>query len=189
LGNGVALFQGNQTRNAVVSVKKPQARSAAKKARFLEALATGTTITGAADSAGINRTLPYSWRKHDDAFDVAYKDALESGTDALRDEARRRAMGIQKPVMFSGKQVVGADGEPLFTVEYSDVLLMFLLKSRAPAEFDDAVRAATIKRRWDKADARRCETTGETVPLEAVVVLLSELAGLKARLAVSAASP
>ncbi len=51
------------------------------------------------------------------------------GADALEDEAMRRAIdGVEKPV-FRGGEVVG------HVRDYSDSMLMFLLKSRKPEVF------------------------------------------------------
>ncbi len=55
--------------------------------------------------------------------------------DALASEARRRAVeGVLKPVYYKGK-LVG------FIREYSDTLLMFLMKAAMPEKYRDNVRA------------------------------------------------
>jgi hypothetical protein len=57
--------------------------------------------------------------------------ALELGTDALEDEAVRRAYhGNDRPVTFQGKVT------DTFK-EYSDNLLMFMLKARRPDKFKE----------------------------------------------------
>ena len=51
------------------------------------------------------------------------------GTDALEDEALRRAFhGSERPV-FQGKELVG------YVRDYSDTLLIFMLKARRPEKY------------------------------------------------------
>jgi len=53
----------------------------------------------------------------------------------LEDEAIRRAhQGISVPVLHKGKQVY-VDGRPLYKTEYSDQLLMFLLRGLDPERY------------------------------------------------------
>jgi hypothetical protein len=100
-----------------------------KRARavFLERLAAGFSVTHAADGAGVYRRRFYELREVDEEFARAWADAYESGTDALRDEARRRAVeGVSEPLVSAGK-IVG------HKVVYSDRLLELELKRRDPA--------------------------------------------------------
>ena len=62
---------------------------------------------------------------------------MEHGTDALEDEAVRRAVeGVIKPVFHQGKRVG--------TLRvFSDPLLMFLLRARRPERFADRTLAAS----------------------------------------------
>jgi hypothetical protein len=63
---------------------------------------------------------------------------------ALEDEAVRRArVGIRKPVLHKGKQVY-VQGEPMYTTEYSDSLLMFLLKAYNPERFRDRMEQTNL---------------------------------------------
>lgn len=60
---------------------------------------------------------------------------MDLGSDALEDEAIRRAsQGTLKPVFYQGVQC----GE---VREYSDTLMMFMLKARRPERFKE--RSAT----------------------------------------------
>src|SRR5207244_2289826 len=71
------------------------------------------------------------WRAADAEFAEAWDDAEAAGTDRLEDEAYRRGHdGVAKPVFRKG----GACGE---VQQYSDSLLMFLLKSRRPGKYRD----------------------------------------------------
>lgn len=101
------------------------------RSKFLEALASGFSVTGAAEQAGIHRGTPYDWRNADPEFAKAWQIALDAGTDRLEDEAWRRAVeGSERPVFQMGAQV----GK---TREYSDLLLIFLLKGRRPEKYRD----------------------------------------------------
>lgn len=87
--------------------------------RFLTALGEGLSVAGAAKLAGVGRQTVYDWRKRDAAFAAAWDDAIETGTDNLEDEARRRAMST------------------------SDTLMIFMLKARRPDKYKDR-RASEI---------------------------------------------
>ena len=120
--------------------KITKSEKSAKQTAFLEALASGAMVKDAAAAAGIPQSSVYDWRKADAAFAEQWADAYRQGTDALETEAQRRAVkGTKRPVYHLGK-VVG------YTREYSDTLLIFLMKSRDPQRFDDRVRFAAIER-------------------------------------------
>jgi transposase-like protein len=74
------------------------------KRLFLESLRQGSSITRAAEHAGMgSRQTAYDWRSTDHDFSLAWDDAIESGTDRLEDEAYRRAHdGVAKPIVFQG---------------------------------------------------------------------------------------
>src|SRR5574337_1699712 len=68
-------------------------------------------------------------------FSAAWDAALELGTDSLEDEAVRRAHeGTLKPVYQGGKKVGTIR-------EYSDTLLIFMLKARRPERFKERLAA------------------------------------------------
>ncbi len=98
---------------------------------FLEALAETASVSRAAEASGIVRTRWYACRRRDSAFAAAWDEALDQGSDALEDEAVRRALeGVEKPV-FRGNEVVG------YLREYSDRLLILMLKARRPERFKE----------------------------------------------------
>ena len=66
-------------------------RTADHKGRFLAILAEGGSVKLAAEKAKIGRRTAYEWREKDAAFAAAWDEAVEAGTDALEDEAVRRA--------------------------------------------------------------------------------------------------
>jgi hypothetical protein len=106
-----------------------RAREQRRRQLFLEALATGASITAAARAAGVDRRTPYKWRDGHAAFDEAWVSHLEAGTDALEDEARRRAHdGVKRPIYHAGKRVG-------FVTEHSDQLMMFILRARRPEKY------------------------------------------------------
>lgn len=101
-------------------------RTPTREKRFLAALSRGVSVGGAATEAGLSRSTVYEWRAADAGFAARWDAAVEVGTDALEDEARRRAMrGVETPVHYGGKAVGKIQ-------KYSDALLMFLLRARRP---------------------------------------------------------
>jgi transposase-like protein len=99
------------------------------KEKFLDALSECGNISRAAKLAGIPRRTLYNWRDEDEEFQRLWDKAAAYGTDALEDEAIRRAYeGVEKPVYYQGA-VCGS------VQEYSDSLLALLLKARKPDRF------------------------------------------------------
>ena len=80
----------------------------AARGRFLRALSNGATVKEASTEAGVSRNTAYTRRRLDEDFAAAWAEAVEVGTERLEAAAYRRAI----------------DG--------SDVLMIFLLKSRRP---------------------------------------------------------
>ncbi|TDR82195.1 terminase [Paludibacterium purpuratum] len=105
-----------------------------KLAQFLEVLATTANVSAAAKKVRIDRTHMYRLRDDDPEFAAAWDEAVKLGTAALEDEAVRRAHdGTLKPVFYKG--------ERCGTIrEYSDTLLIFLLKARDPERFADRLK-------------------------------------------------
>src|SRR5437588_5892570 len=104
----------------------PTSPTLKKRERLLHLLAEGHTVKHAAAEIGVHRGTVYDWRNANKDFKAAWDEALESGTQTMEQEARRRAVdGMDKPV-FQGGRLVGT------VREYSDTLLIFLLKGRRP---------------------------------------------------------
>jgi len=102
-----------------------------KQACFLQEITAGATITAAVQKAGFNRRTLYRWRDSDTVFAEAWEKAeTQCVTNiSLEDEAMRRAVkGVQKPVYRAG-EVVG------HVTDYSDSMLMFLLKAHHPEKY------------------------------------------------------
>jgi hypothetical protein len=111
-----------------------------KKRAYLKALEQVGAITVASDSAGINRDTPQDWRRKDEEFARLEQQALDSFADHLEAEAVRRARaGILKK-RFDGKGnpiIDPATGEQYIEREYSDTMLIFLLKGVRPEKYRD----------------------------------------------------
>lgn len=106
------------------TIRTPKTRAA-----FLEALKDTCNITKACELSGLGRTSAYEWREDDPEFAADWQKALEVAADLLEDEAVRRAKeGTDKPV-FQGGQLVG------HVREYSDTLMIFLLKGAKPKKY------------------------------------------------------
>ena len=89
-------------------------------------------MTHSARACGASRSQVYLQRVQDAEFSQAWDEAVEAGTEALEQEARRRALqGVEE-------ERVGPGGVKYRTRKYSDVLLIFLLKARRPTVYRDA---------------------------------------------------
>lgn len=128
----------------------------ADRERFLEYLEETANVSLACKLVPVSRRHAYVWRDEDPEFAARWAAAVDRGTDALEDEAIRRAHeGVAKPVFAKGVRSMdfildengdpklGPDGKPLlrpaFVQEYSDTLLTFMLKARRPDKFKDRV--------------------------------------------------
>jgi len=104
---------------------------------FIQSLiATGGNVSEACKAESIGRTAAYRWRNDDPEFASRWDAAVEVGVDQLETEARRRAFkGVKKPV-YQGGKLVG------HIQEYSDTLLIFLLKGNRKEKYSE--RSTTI---------------------------------------------
>ncbi len=99
------------------------------QAAFLTAFRESCTVTQAAKQAGIARRTHYNWLKADPSYQAQFEDLEEEVTETHEREAMRRASeGTLKPVFYQGKTC----GE---IREFSDTLLIFLLKARRPETY------------------------------------------------------
>ena len=105
--------------------------------KFLEALiAVGGVVTRAVeklkadDDMEVSMVSLSSWRAHDPDFAEAWAEAVAIGSEVLEAEAHRRAVeGVDKPVTFQGDITATYK-------EYSDPLLVFLLKGAKPDKYN-----------------------------------------------------
>jgi hypothetical protein len=124
-------------------------RTAKKREAFLAALEKTANVSRACQTARIPRRSVYDWREADEEFAKAWEEALERGTDALEDEAIRRAhQGVLKPVYQGGKKVGTIR-------EYSDTLLIFMLKARRPEKFKERIEHGVTADLAERLEAAR----------------------------------
>lgn len=110
-------------------------RTPKKREAFLSALALTGNVSEAAAACAIGRTAAYDWRRDDETFAADWDAALDEAADRMEREAFRRAVeGTEKPVFGSLGQGRGS-GEVGRIREYSDTLLIFLLKAARPEKF------------------------------------------------------
>jgi hypothetical protein len=101
------------------------------KKAFLDTFARCGVIVTACAASGVSRTMVYEWQKRDDAFAAAFQVAQAESVEVLETEVFRRAVtGVERPIVREGK-IVGT------VRDYSDNLLMFLLKGRRPETYRD----------------------------------------------------
>lgn len=129
-GNGKRRnSNGNGRRNGPsTNGRSKRARlTEAQRQAFLEHLAEGWTVFASCKVAGIRRRQTvYDIRGRDQEFSDEWDSAIEAGVQVLEQEARRRAVdGYERPV-YQGGVLVGS------VQEFSDPLLMFLLRARRP---------------------------------------------------------
>lgn len=103
-----------------------------KEEKFLAKLIdTGGNVSAACKTVNVARSTAYHHKSEKEAFSRLWDEAIDSGTDDLEAEARRRAYeGTKKPVFYKGKPVGHIQ-------EYSDTLMIFLLKGNRPEKYKD----------------------------------------------------
>lgn len=114
---------------------------------FFYALGETGNVSEAAEFAGISRRHAYRCRAEDQEFADRWDDCREAGVDKLEQEARRRARdGVSRNVLYQGT--------PVDVVrEYSDTLMIFLLKAYRPEVFQDGAFDARLKALENARDA------------------------------------
>jgi hypothetical protein len=125
----------NNRTNRTPKKGKPQKRTSPDWGpRFLISLAESANIYAACKAAKVSRSTVYLRRDNDVMFAAAMAAAIDDACDDLELEARRRAKeGVVRPVFQGGARV----GE---VQDYSDTLLIFLLKAHRPEKFRDNVK-------------------------------------------------
>ena len=119
---------------------------------FLKEYIRTVNVRASAAVAGINRQTHYDWLNDHPEYREQFAAAKKESVAVLIQEARRRAVeGVEKPVYHGGK-LVGT------RIDYSDVLLMFLIKGELPEKYRDHfdVRHTQVKRSVEfKADLEK----------------------------------
>jgi hypothetical protein len=104
-----------------------------RKKAFLDAFRRCGVVTYAAGRAGIARKTVYAWQEQDADFLAAFREAAVEAVEAAEHEAWRRGVqGVLKPV-YQGGAKVGT------VREFSDTLLIFVLKALKPEKYRDRV--------------------------------------------------
>jgi hypothetical protein len=95
----------------------------------------------ACTASSVPRRTAYQWRSDVPEFAAAWEEALDEAADRMEREAFRRAVeGVEKPVFGSMGQGLGS-GEVGRVREYSDTLLIFLLKAAKPEKYRERSEA------------------------------------------------
>lgn len=111
--------------NAFAKIQHP------KKRAFLAAYARTGNITQSAAICKIDRSNHTLWMRKDLVYVEAFQQAGLAAADYLEAEARRRAVtGTLKPVFYQGMECGTIR-------EYSDTLLIFLLKGALPEKYSE----------------------------------------------------
>lgn len=108
-----------------------------QKKRFLDSFREHGNVTRACRETEVARSTVYFWQEHDEDFGRDYHVAEQEATEHLEEAAYERAVkGItqETPLYYRGKVV-----DTVVKTEYSDTLLIFLLKARAPEKYRDKV--------------------------------------------------
>jgi hypothetical protein len=130
------------------------------KKAFLERFRLHGNISRACREVKIDRSTVYSWQEDDDEFASGYRIAEIEATERLEEAAYERAInGVtqETPIYFRGQAI-----DSVVKTEYSDTLLIFLLKARAPEKYRDRVDVTTNGAVQSEAQ-RIAEKYGKTV--------------------------
>jgi hypothetical protein len=117
----------------VTGKQRQKKRTASTKERFLAAFRDCGRVDKAAETVKVARWTVYRWARDDERFAEEMEKARDTAAGLLEDEAVRRAReGVIKPIFHNGI-AVGA------VREYSDTLLIFLLKCWKPGRYRDNI--------------------------------------------------
>lgn len=121
---GVAVSLASVLQFVAVALAR---NSPLKQKAFLAAFEETCSVTRAAELAHVDRKTHYAWLD-DPEYRAAFQRSRERAADALEDEAVRRAReGTMRATTVAGKREI--------VVDYSDLLLIFLLKGMRPDKY------------------------------------------------------
>lgn len=116
------------------------------KKKVCEMLAAGLYLSEISANIGVEASTIRRWEKDDADFREDMYEARSAHTDTLEKEATRRARdGVEEVVIHQGKVVMVQDPNnpdemiPLKRRNYSDTLMMFLLKGQRREIYGDKV--------------------------------------------------
>lgn len=132
------------------------------KKAFLESFRQHGNVTRACRETGVGRSTVYAWQEHDQDFSFAFRVAEEEATEHLEEAAYERAVkGVaqETPIFHRGKHI-----DTVVKTEYSDTLLIFLLKARAPEKYRDNILVThQIKSEAERIAAKLGKTVDEVL--------------------------
>jgi hypothetical protein len=103
--------------------------------RVLDAYRRLGNVTAACAQASVGRRTHHQWMQRDPLYAVDFGEAREEAVDRLEAEARRRAFGVTRTLYHAGREITNEQGQPATIREYSDTLLIFLLKGAKPEKY------------------------------------------------------
>lgn len=119
-------------------------RTLKKKAAFLRAYRMVGWVAKAAEVSGLKPTLHRSWLHSDPLYKKAFEDAKTDALEVLEHAAHTRAVdGVEKPAGWYKGEAGGV------VREYSDTLLMFLMKGIAPEKYRERYQVDVNHKTWD----------------------------------------
>ena len=133
------------------------------KKAFIEDFRFHGNISRSCRALKINRSTVYEWQETDDVWLAEFRQAEIEATETMEAEAYRRAVeGTAKPVFHQGAQCGVVQ-------EYSDTLLIFMLKARAPDKYRDNVSVTLqVKAEAERIAAKLGKTADEVLALAGV---------------------
>jgi hypothetical protein len=106
-----------------------------KMQRFLAAYTRCARINLAAEKARIAKQSHYNWLEESEEYRQAFRRMQAMIGDLAEDACVERAIfGVERPVLYQGEHV-HLNGKPLYEREYSDPLLLALLRRLKPQEY------------------------------------------------------
>lgn len=140
-------------KSRVTHVTRQRAREDASRAwreRFIAALRNSGNVRASCQAAGVSRVTAYRTYQESEEFAREWDEALEEAIDTLEAAAWQRARdGVTRtePIMYQGQKV----GERVVT-EYSDQLLVTLLKAHRPEKYKERVDSSGSSFDFNSAD-------------------------------------
>lgn len=110
---------------------------------FISEFSKCGVVGRACESSGVGIKAVWERRKTSAEFSSRYEEAKKKAGDVLKEEARRRAVDglLRKKFGKGGEPIIDPEtGKQYCEREYSDTLLIFLLKGAFPEEFRENVR-------------------------------------------------
>ena len=126
------------TQEAYIAPDRSIKKTRGRMDLILERLKRGSSITAACTAADIKPSTLRYWRKNDEKFDQACKDAWEEGTAVYEEEAFDRGKNGTVADVYHQGIVVGQK------IEHHDPLLLRTLERRAPEDWGRATQRVEL---------------------------------------------